>query len=249
MATGSPILTATVGDVLNIARSKIGLGESPPGSHHNEITQWYGIDGPWCAMFVSWTLAHAGFSKDGGATLSVPGVVETTDHGWAYVPYLLNNFRDAGRTTMTPAAGLIVTFVWGSDTVPDHTGIVESVYPDGTFDSIEGNHNHEVERVHRTMAVVDAFCTLPYDGEANPSQTRPSSPAGIPPFPGYCSIGSKDAATRDVQQRLKDRGWSITVDGVFGPETLRVVKAFQTAKNLTVDGVVGPQTWNALWSS
>lgn len=238
----------TVEDVLNVARSKIGMGENPPGSHHNEITQWYGIDGPWCAMFVSWVLAHGGFSKDSGATLSVPGVVETTDHGWAYVPYLLNNFRNAGRTTMTPAPGLIVTFVWGNDTVPDHTGIVEAVHADGTFDSIEGNHHNVAERVHRTMGVVDAFCTLPYDGEANPPQPPPS-PTGVPQFPGYCSIGSKDDATRKVQQRLKERGWNITVDGIFGAETLRVVKAFQAAKKLTVDGIVGPQTWNALWSN
>lgn len=237
----------TVDAVLNAARSKIGLGENPPGSNHNDITQWYGVDGPWCAMFVSWVLAHGGFSNDGGATLRVPGVVETTTHGWAYVPYLLNNFRDAGRTTMTPEPGMIVTFVWNSDTVPDHTGLVESVNADGSFVSIEGNHNDQVQRVNRLMSVVDAFCTLPYDGAPAPAQDQTTPPPGVPPFPGYCSMGSVDDATRKVQQRLKDRGWNIDVDGAFGPETRRIVQAFQAAEHLDVDGIVGPVTWNALW--
>ena len=98
------------------------------------------------------------------------------------------------------------------------------------------------------MSVVDAFCTLPYDGEANPPSSVPGAGAGIPPFPGYCSIGSMDGATRAVQQRLKDRGWDISVDGIFGSETLRIVKAFQEDKKLSVDAIVGPQTWNAMWA-
>lgn len=238
----------TYADVLKVAQTKIGLGESPPGSNHNEITQWYGADGPWCAMFVSWVLAHAGFSDDGGTTLDVPGVVQTTSRGWAYVPYLLNSFRDAGRTSTTPSPGAIVTFVWDNDTVPDHTGIVESVDPAGAFfTSIEGNHNDAVERVKRTMAVVDAFCEVPYIASP-PSNPPPPIAAGIPPFPGYCSLGSKDDATRKVQQRLNQRGWGVDVDGVFGPQTLQAVKAFQAQQNIAVDGVVGPKTWESLWS-
>jgi peptidoglycan hydrolase-like protein with peptidoglycan-binding domain len=49
------------------------------------------------------------------------------------------------------------------------------------------------------------------------------------------------------QQKLADRGWSLTVDGNFGPETERVVIAFQQEKGLLADGVVGADTWYAIW--
>lgn len=238
----------TPNDVLALARNKVGLGENPPGSNHNEITTWYGVDGPWCAMFVSWILAHTGFSRDGGASLLVPGVVQTTSRGWSYVPYLLNNFRDAGRAVSAPQAGCVVCYDWDGDGVPDHTGLVDSVNADGTIWAIEGNHNDEVQKVLRARYLVESFCTLPYDGAADPPSPTPTPP-GIPPFPGYCSLGSQDNATREVQQRLVDRGWHLHVDGVFGLQTLQVVKAFQSQKGLTVDGIVGPQTWSALWTA
>jgi hypothetical protein len=235
-------------DVLTVARGKLGLGESPPGSNHNLVTEWYGADGPWCAMFVSWVLAHSGFSGDGGKTLRVPGVVQTTVHGWSYVPYLLANFRNANRTTVDPNPGVVVTYDWDGDGVPDHTGILESLAGDGTFYAIEGNRNDEVERVLRNRSVVEAFCTLPYDSASLPAPIPPVAP-GVPKFPGYCFLGSQDNATREVQQRLVDRGWHLQVDGIFGPVTQNIVKQFQEQVGIEVDGIVGPQTWAALWQA
>jgi peptidoglycan hydrolase-like protein with peptidoglycan-binding domain len=36
------------------------------------------------------------------------------------------------------------------------------------------------------------------------------------------------------------------LDGVFGPQTEKVVKDFQQSNGLVVDGVVGPITWSHL---
>jgi peptidoglycan hydrolase-like protein with peptidoglycan-binding domain len=244
----------TADGVLNAARSKLGLGENPPGSNHNEITEWYGAgNGAWCAMFVSWSLAHAGFSADGGQTLVVPGVVQTTHKGWAYVPYLLNDFRSAGWEVSSPQPGDIVTYDWDGDNVPDHTGLVESVLGDGSIFAIEGNTSaDEVQRMHRVRSLVAGFCRVPYDGLQPVPPPTGTPPPGAPAFPGYCSLGSRDNITRRVQQRLVDRGWQLGVDGVdgdFGQDTLNVVRSFQSEKGLDADGVVGPLTWNALWTA
>lgn len=78
----------------------------------------------------------------------------------------------------------------------------------------------------------------------------PKPPAGAPKYPGHQhSAGARDDAhVRVIQQRLKDRGWALAVDGRFGTGTARIVRQFQANKHLRVDGVVGPATWAALWA-
>ena len=53
--------------------------------------------------------------------------------------------------------------------------------------------------------------------------------------------GSRGSAVQRVQVRLR-----ITADGVFGPQTLAAVTAFQRSHRLVADGIVGPNTWRAL---
>jgi peptidoglycan hydrolase-like protein with peptidoglycan-binding domain len=49
-----------------------------------------------------------------------------------------------------------------------------------------------------------------------------------------------------LQTILKQDGFSVDGDGVFGPETESAVKRFQGEHGLADDGVVGPMTWSAL---
>jgi hypothetical protein len=51
------------------------------------------------------------------------------------------------------------------------------------------------------------------------------------------------------QQQMRNRGWRIGVDGLYGPETADIVKAFQKEKRLGVDGLIGPKTWAAAWTA
>jgi peptidoglycan hydrolase-like protein with peptidoglycan-binding domain len=52
---------------------------------------------------------------------------------------------------------------------------------------------------------------------------------------------------RELQTDLYSFGYyTVSVDGLFGPETETAVKAFQTAKGLTADGIVGAGTWAAI---
>jgi peptidoglycan hydrolase-like protein with peptidoglycan-binding domain len=67
--------------------------------------------------------------------------------------------------------------------------------------------------------------------------------------------GSTGPAVRAVQDQINFRnnrnGHTLNVDGIFGPKTETVVRAFQQAiaheiRGFPVDGVVGPLTWQAL---
>ena len=50
-----------------------------------------------------------------------------------------------------------------------------------------------------------------------------------------------------IQKRLVELHYTVgTLDGKFGPDTEKAIKAFQTAQGLEVDGVVGSATYKAL---
>ena len=83
------------------------------------------------------------------------------------------------------------------------------------------------------------------DGTA-PANTHPVSGIAYPGSP--LRQGSKGDAVRAIQQRLSELGYSVSVDGNFGPGTATAVKAFQKSKNLGSDGVAGPNTWVALFA-
>jgi hypothetical protein len=61
--------------------------------------------------------------------------------------------------------------------------------------------------------------------------------------------GNTGPAVRAAQYLLVNKyGYSITVDGIFGPNTNQAVKDFQSTYGLSSDGIVGPDTWKALIS-
>jgi len=58
--------------------------------------------------------------------------------------------------------------------------------------------------------------------------------------------GNRGNAVVDVQLALRDRGFDLEPDGIFGSITQECVKTFQGTRGLKADGVVGPMTWAAL---
>ena len=67
----------------------------------------------------------------------------------------------------------------------------------------------------------------------------------ILPFP-LVRRGDQAHPVPSLQYLLRANGRSVTVDGIFGPNTEGAVRAFQQSKGLAVDGIVGPNTWSAL---
>lgn len=134
LRTRQRIKKKTLGEeALAIGKQFVGVKENPPGSNQVMFSEWYGVRGPWCAMFVSYCFVKA------GSKAFVRG------QRWAYCPFLLDDARHNrnGVTRVTEdqaRTGDIVLFSWGHNGIADHVGIIVTP-PNGGISliSLEGN--------------------------------------------------------------------------------------------------------------
>ena len=124
--------------LLAAAQREVGVAEQPPGSNdapriaqYRQATAGSGV-GPWCAYFTSWAAREAGMplGESGQGFGSVDAL-----NAWA---------QRAGRAVpngpgVVPRPGDLI--VWD-----EHIGVVESVLPDGSVQTIEGNSSDQVSR-------------------------------------------------------------------------------------------------------
>jgi len=148
--------------VVAIAKAELGVRESPNGSNDGpRVRQYQSATGayraPWCASFVQWVLMKAGIGPVANRTAG------------AY--YLGDYAHSHGWTIANPEPGCGVVYNLGAG----HTGIVESVNPDGSFYAIEGNESNAVSRVLRHRNIVRDF--IRYPGELPPPRK-----ANVPRF-------------------------------------------------------------------
>jgi peptidoglycan hydrolase-like protein with peptidoglycan-binding domain len=102
--------------MLTEAVRHIGVKESPAGSNKVLFSEWYGVRGPWCAMFVTYCAVKA------------KSVSFVRGAKYAYVPFIVNDAR-AGRNNLAvwykPTDGDLVCFDWqamGYAGIADHIG-------------------------------------------------------------------------------------------------------------------------------
>lgn len=151
-------------DFLQWLESQVGVTENPPGSN-NVIynTEYYGheVSGPgyaWCATFQ-----RSGLKAIGCVELYYGG--EKT----AYVPSLLNYYRDHGQIVTDPQPGDLIFYDWDSSGLPDHIGAVVGV-ADSTITTIEGNVGDAVKKLikSRTGGNIQAYARLKWPDESEP---------------------------------------------------------------------------------
>lgn len=199
--------------VLAVARSQINETEIPFGSNRCKFSLWYGLIGPWCGMFVSWVASAA------HATEIIPR--------YAYTPSGAAWFKARGRFSRTPHVGSIVFYQFpGIDRI-SHTGIVETVYADGSWVAIEGNTDEAGGRTGGKVMRKHRYSVGAQGGFGNPAYSHTVT-SGSHPSPALLSVKT----WQRILEFAPDR-----VDGQYGPDTEQRSQWMRTAAR-TVNGTL-----------
>lgn len=65
-------------------------------------------------------------------------------------------------------------------------------------------------------------------------------------LPAVIRHGSRGETVTQLQLLLREEGYNLQPDGIFGPMTREAVLSYQTTQGLEADGIVGPKTWQRL---
>ena len=101
------------------------------------------------------------------------------------------------------------------------------------FDAARGSH------VAALLAAAALLATAAVPALADPGASASGGAAASDEV--VVKRGDRGDAVRKIQREL-----GITADGVFGPQTERAVKRYQSSHDLVPDGIVGPLTRGAL---
>ena len=225
----------TANDVLKIAKAELGTKENPMNSNKVKYNTWYygravsGSDYPWCMVFVQWVFNQSG---------------SPLPHRTASCGSLMDYAKKQKRwVTKGYKPGDVVIFQF---TTGRHTGIVESATT-STVTCIEGNttsgssgdqaNGGGVYRRTRNISCVLGAYRPDY------SEAVKTVSVTVPQLEKGCDGASVEA----LQILLNGLNYNCgKVDGYFGSNTEKAVKAFQKAHKLTADGIVGVKSWAAL---
>ena len=205
--------------------------------------------------------AHFGNPKTGG----LDQWVDTDDRAWAEASYntvgvsLENEGNSGDSLTPSQLENAAQLLAWCHTTHGTKVQVTDNPYGEGVIGhgelgSAGGNHPDcpGSPILAQRQAIVNRALEI-LGGTVSP---QPSS--NHPAYPGYDFQwweGKQLTFDRHVetwQQRMKDRGWNISVDGFYGRESAGICGQFQqdsTAHGwtLTYDHIVGLHTWNAAW--
>lgn len=197
---------------------------------------------PWCAIFISWI-----FMKAFGLAMAK----KLLKH-WPYV--YCPAMKDYFKLNANPKVGDIVIFYRSGEF--KHTGLVTKVKGD-QFWTIEGNTSGAsgivangggvcAKSYYNSKLPGTKFCTPNYSlvtsiVSGNSSTSVPTTPTNTK---NYLTVGDKGDAVKTLQTKLNKVGYKLDVDGIYGDNTLKAIKSFQTKykKELEVDGVAGKNT-------
>ena len=120
-------------EIIRIASEQVGYKEY--ANNQTKYGEWYGLQGEWCDIFISWLANQV-------------GILDTLIPKEAYVPTTATWYRNKNLLkdrNYTPSKGDLILFDYNYNKTPDHIGIVE--YVEGNvIHTIEGNKSKMVKR-------------------------------------------------------------------------------------------------------
>lgn len=233
-------MTATAANALSLSHSQDGVYESPPGSNHVKYSVWYGVTGPWCAMFLSWVWYSLGMRFSGAQSAK----------GWASAEMMHQWFVAHSRFTHAPVPGDVAfVHVPGEHAGANHVGLFLQKRADGWVLLRSGNTSGTNPRDGGMVAEgwynpswIIGYGRPPYTAQAAPA-TSISHPTWwhrtLTLTSPYMQGDDVTAAAKRLLAFHFDPGTPLNV---FGPKMDAAVRAFQHSKGLVVDGDIGPTT-------
>lgn len=134
-------------NAVSLANSQIGVRENGTSNDSIDIRKYKNgskDSNPWCASFVSWCY---GKGQNGGNTKTF-GYDASTQSIRAKA---IKAGKYSSKTTgYVPQVGDIA--MWRYNSSSGHVGIVSKVNADGTFETVEGNCDNQVQKVTRSRS-------------------------------------------------------------------------------------------------
>lgn len=132
----------------------------------------------------------------------------------------------------------------------DWQDIVGCIGPGKQFGHGTGDERLDVLVSSASLAEIRALVPKPgiwMEVYAPPTEYAAQVSADRPETPGRLARGATGPGVEALQRALIAAGdLTPPVDGRFGPNTERGLRAFQARHGLTVDGIAGPETWEAV---
>ena len=219
-----------------------------------DMVEWVGspfADGySWCELFCQWCFVKA-FGK---------ATAKKMLGGWtAYCPTAVQYFKDMKRWYKSPKKGDLI-FFYDSDKDYGHVGLVYKVDSNRVY-TIEGNTSPQTGVVYNGGGVYKKKYDINYyriagygrpdysvkvedEPKPEPKPTKPTKKGytgTFPKVPPILKYGSEGTQVKNLQKFLNWYGnYGLDVDGIFGKNTEKAVKAFQKKVKIDVDGEFGP---------
>jgi hypothetical protein len=211
-------MASTRAQTLAYARTFRGVAESPAGSNRVLFSYWYGLIDAWCAMYISYVLAHTGYPNPFGSPKGTASCVALKE--WA-----VRNGRWHDASWRGAQTGDLSMYHFGSDHSPDHVGLFIGYLPDGRNWDIEGNtgsNNRDggsVQERYRTRgSTFVGFVHLDYP---EPAVWK------WPPFPG------ETLRVGDIGKGVADMKFLLILSGVAPELSRQTPEQFKTFGKVT----------------